>query len=311
MGRSLAERLVSQEWVVLDGALATELERRGHDLDHPLWSARLLDEHPEEIVAVHRSYLEAGAEVITSAGYQASPMGFERAGFSPARAEELYRRSVRLALEARRAHEAEHGPERPPLVALSIGPFAALLADGSEYTGYGDAFDPGLVEAYHRPGLALAVDELGRCGEATGLVALETVPSVREAERLGRLLGEFPSLEAWLAFTCRDGAHTTEGQPIEEGAAALADVSGLAALGVNCTDPRHVPELLRRLARVTDLPLVAYPNSGETFDGSTKRWLGSAAPATPWLASGARLVGGCCRTGPADIAALAALRGRA
>jgi hypothetical protein len=89
--------------LVLDGGLATELERADFDLDHPLWSARLLSERPEAITAVHRAYLEAGADCITSASYQATAFGFRRARATAAEAIGLLWRSVELALAARDA----------------------------------------------------------------------------------------------------------------------------------------------------------------------------------------------------------------
>lgn len=295
--------------VVIDGGLATELERRGNDLSDPLWSARLLIEAPDEIVATHLAYYRAGAQVATSASYQASFEGLARRGFDRTAAARLIAYSVELAAEARerwRAEAAEAGrAPGDPLVAASVGPYGAMLADGSEYRG-----DYGLTIAelrrWHAPRLAVLADA------QPDLLAIETIPSLDEGRALVELLAETTGPPAWLSFSCADGARTRHGEPVE-GAFALAEVTErVVAVGLNCTAPEHAVELIERAAGVTAKPIVVYPNSGETWDPQTRRWVGSRGPTVDaaagrrWVAAGARLVGGCCRVGPDRIADLAA-----
>jgi homocysteine S-methyltransferase len=293
---------------VLDGGLATELEQAGWDLDHPLWSARLLDTAPDAIAGVHRSYLEAGADCITTASYQATLAGFEREGRSRAGAEALLTRSVAVALEARDrfwADERNRTGRQRPLVAASIGPYGAFLANGAEYTGDYDVGEKGLVD-FHRERLEL----LSR--SAADVLACETIPSAVEARALCVLLSESAGPPAWMSFSCRDGERLRDGTSFAE-CVRLADaVPRVAAIGVNCTDPSHVESLLRAAARATAKPLVAYPNSGEEYDAARKSWLGNSSRGRwgelgrAWHAAGARLVGGCCRTRPDEVRALRA-----
>jgi homocysteine S-methyltransferase len=267
----------------------------------------VLRDAPEAIASVHRSYLEAGADVITTASYQATFAGFAREGLSHAEAGALIQRSVDLALAARDAHErsarVSAGPRR--LVAASIGPYGAFLADGAEYTGAYDRDEAGLVE-FHRERLHL----LARSG--ADLLACETLPSLTEGRALARLLEEAPGIPAWLSFSCRDEAHISDGTPFAECIRALEAHPRIVALGVNCSNPRHVEPLLRSAAALTAKPLVAYPNSGELYDASKRSWRGAAssedwgASGLRWRAAGARLIGGCCRTGPGHIRALRA-----
>jgi homocysteine S-methyltransferase len=290
--------------VILDGGLATELEARGHDLSDRLWSARLLMTDPEAIEAVHLAYFEAGAQVATTASYQATVEGFAIAGLDRDEALALMRRSVALAQTARdRAREA-HGEDgdRPRLVAGSVGPYGAMLADGSEYRG---DYNPGraaLID-FHRP----RIDALVEAG--ADLLAIETMPTVREAEVLVELLDDV-DVPAWLSYSCRDGATTSAGEPIAD-AIALGDHPRVVAVGVNCTAPRHLPALLAAAAATTDRPLIAYPNSGDRWDANRPGWIadegGRYDPSTVagWTALGARWLGGCCGTGPAEISALA------
>jgi homocysteine S-methyltransferase len=308
--------------VLLDGGLATELEARGHDLSDRLWSARLLLTDPDAIEDVHLAYFRAGARVATTASYQASVEGFAAAGLDREAGLALVRRSVELAARARdryRVEEAAAG--RDPgelLVAGSVGPYGAMLADGSEYRG---DYDPGraALVAFHRPRI-VALLEAG-----ADLLAFETIPTVREAAVLVDLLDEVGG-RAWLSYSCRDATSTSAGEPFAEAVAVAAGHGGVLAVGVNCTAPRHMASLLAIAARATTLALVAYPNGGDRWDATTRAWVSDGAErvhagretaAGPWDATevaswatlGANWLGGCCGTGPAEIARLAAALG--
>jgi homocysteine S-methyltransferase len=301
----LAALLATGAPVVIDGGLATELEESGHDLSDRLWSARLLADEPEAIVEAHLAYFRAGARVAITASYQATFEGFAARGFDRAAAAGLLRRSVELAAEARARHRAEVAPADPGplLVAASIGPYGAYLADGSEYRG-DYRLDRAALRDWHRRRLEV----LWAAGP--DLLACETVPVLAEAEALADLLAETGAV-GWLALTCGDGGHLRDGSPVEA-AAALADATpGVLAVGVNCTPPEHVEELVARIRSRTAKPIVVYPNSGEGWDAVARRWLPATGPtvdpptARAWVAAGATLVGGCCRVGPAAIEALA------
>ena len=290
--------------MVLDGGLATTLEARGFDLDDPLWSARVLLDSPEAIRRVHLDFLEAGADCIVTSSYQATVEGFRRRGRSESEAENLLRRSVELGLEARDAFWSEAGSREGrsrPLVAASIGPYGAYLADGSEYSGDYDLDDEGLY-AFHRPRWRILADA------GADLLACETLPSRREARVLLRLLEESPETWVWMSFSCRDGSRLGDGSRFEDAVRDCHTAPGVAAVGVNCTSPRHVSDLIHEARRVTDGPLLAYPNSGEKWDASKKTWSSSpdavdwGTAAREWHDAGAVGIGGCCRVMPGDVA---------
>jgi homocysteine S-methyltransferase len=292
--------------MILDGALATELEARGADLRDPLWSAKILIEQPALIRAVHRDYFLAGADVATTATYQASLAGFARRGIDAAAAAALMCNAVALARAARDefwSDERNRRGRQRPLVAASIGPYGATLADGSEYRGNYQLSDSELRD-FHRPRLAVLA------GSGAELLAIETLPCEREARVLAQLLQEFAPVPAWIAFSCKDGQHTAEGQRIRDCVAMLEPLAQVVAVGVNCTQPEFILSLLQQMRGATDKPLLVYPNSGEHYDGKSRRWQGHpasapfAAQAMSWCDAGARLIGGCCRTTPADIRAL-------
>ena len=260
------EALLEQPGVILvDGALATELEARGEDLSGGLWSARVLRDAPERIQRVHHDYLAAGADCVITASYQATVEGLVRRGASPAHARSVLRRSVEVACAARDAFVGDHRPG--PFVAASVGPYGAYLADGSEYRGDYDLDEEGLV-AFHGDRLRL----LSQCG--ADVLACETLPSAVEARALVRLLRDLP-MKAWLSFSCRDDAHLGDGTPLAEIASELAEAPSVLAIGVNCTAPRYVDALVGQLAAASSRPIIVYPNSGEGWDAVLD---GGAAP---------------------------------
>ena len=304
--KNLEELLKQQKAIILDGGLATELEARGAPLNDSLWSARVLLEQPEMIRRLHLDYFLAGADVATTASYQASFEGFRRRGLSEEEARRLMHLSVELAKEARDLFWAE--PENRkgrlfPLIAASVGPYGAYLADGSEYRGrYGLSVQA--LTDWHRPRLR-ALLEAG-----PDVLAFETIPCPEEAEALLRLLEEFPDARAWLSFSCRDGRHISQGELFAEGLRLAAGAQQVIAVGVNCTPPRYISALLEEAKAMTNKPLIVYPNSGEHWDAARHCWAegereeGFGTLPQKWCALGARLIGGCCRTGVEDVRVL-------
>ena len=282
--------------VVLDGGLSTELEARGSDVSSALWSARLLRDEPAAIVAAHRAFAEAGAQVATTASYQATVEGFAAAGIDAAEARRLITSSVALAREG----------QGEGWIAGSVGPYGAMLADGSEYTGdYVRDVGVDALRAFHRPRMEL----LAAAG--ADVLACETVPAAAEAEAL---IAEAEALGVpiWLSLTtvvdARGTVRTRRGEPAAEVFAMAAGRDTVIAVGANCTDPSGMPAAVRTAA-AAGKPVVGYPNSGEVWDAVGRRWTGPAAfdpvAVRSWVDAGARLIGGCCRVGPDQIAALA------
>lgn len=295
--------LEQQGVLILDGGLATELEHAGFNLADSLWSARLLEEAPQAIAKVHRDYLEAGADCIISASYQATLQEFMSQGASEADAEGWIRTAVRIATEERDSFWAEtsnRAARQKPLVAASVGPYGAYLANGAEFTGDYDLDEKGLVYFHRRRWEIL-------CETDADLLACETIPSFAEARALATLLSETPGAKAWFSFSCRDGEHISDGTEIVRCVQEVEAMPSVVAVGINCTAPKHILSLVRTVRTVTDKPIVVYPNSGEIYDAHTKSWSGTALPdelaaaSRGWHEAGARLLGGCCRTRPEHI----------
>lgn len=286
--------------LIVDGGLSNELEKQGCDLNHKLWSAKFLDSNPEAIIQAHLSYLKSGAHCITSSSYQASIPGFISMGYDKAKAETLILKSIELAEEAIKRFTTSGTQGFKPLIAASIGPYGAYLADGSEYHGNYGVSDEKL-RAFHQS----RIDLLDHSN--ADFFACETIPSFLEAKVLAEILKKTQK-QAWISFSCKDEHHINDGTPIKECAAFLSTHPNVFAIGVNCTAPTYISGLIKSIKSVSESKkIVVYPNSGEAYNAKTKTWLGLSDPksfiemAKEWVKLGADIIGGCCRIGPDHI----------
>ena len=277
---------------IIDGGMSTQLESMGHDISGTLWTARALLESPDAIIEAHRAFADAGADVLITASYQVSRQGFAEAGLTAQQADVALVRSVELARQAGSTAQ----------VAASVGPYGAILHDGSEYRGnYGLTREQ--LADFHRERITIL------SSAQPDYLALETIPDVLEVQALADAL-EGNEIAAWITFSAKDAARTCAGQPIEEAVRAAEAIPGITRVGINCTDPVFVPELIDRIRATTQLPVIVYPNAGGTWDSATGLWNGVtvddiARNAIEWVEHGATWVGGCCGT---DASAIAAIR---
>lgn len=304
-------------FAVVDGGLATELERHGADLHDPLWSAKCLLTTSHLIKQVHLDYIEAGANIIISASYQATLQGFEAKGIAREEGEALLRRSVEIASEARDTYfsrttkdiqDANKNPKsikHPVLIAASVGSYGAYLADGSEYSGiYGEKVTLETLKDFHRRRIQV-LDDSG-----ADLIALETIPNKLEAKAFAEILEvEGINTPAWFSFNSKDGIHVVSGDSVLECAEIADSCEQVVGVGINCTPPRFIHGLIQSIKKVTSKPIIVYPNSGEAYDPDMKEWVASTGVSDQdfvsyvckWFDAGASLVGGCCRTTPNTI----------
>ena len=286
---------MSSPVVVLDGGLSTQLERHGADFSGRLWTGKALLEKPDVVERAHRDFVDAGAAIISTASYQVSRSGFSAEGLTASDADLALTRSVEIARAATAGTDVK--------VAASVGPYGATLHDGSEYRGnYG--VDQGTLEVFHRERIAVLA------AATPDYFAVETIPEITEARALVAVLADFPEIPVWVSFSCGDDAHLVSGEPIEDAARVVAVLPQIVAIGMNCVPPENVAPLARRIASVTDTPIISYPNRGGQWDSATNTWSGQT-PKTlaqwwpQWHAAGVTFVGGCCGH---DATAIAQLR---
>lgn len=289
--------------LLIDGGLSNQLEKQGYDLNHKLWSAKLLDYVPEAIIHVHLAYLEAGARCITTASYQATISGFMSVGYDKATAETLILKSVQLAEKAITRFRAI---DFKPLIAASIGPYGAYMADGSEYSGnYGVSEEELIV--FHEDRIRL-LDSSN-----ADILACETIPSFKETVVLNSLLQNVKK-QAWVSFSCKDEKHISDGTPITKCTKVIADNPKIFAIGINCTAPEYISVLIKAIKPIiNDKRIIVYPNSGDVYDAKSKTWSGLSTPtsfldmAKEWIKLGVDIIGGCCRIGPEEIKSISEL----
>jgi len=296
--------LLNQGPVVLDGAMATELEKRGVKTNSALWSATAMLEHPDAITAVHQSYLDAGAQIMTTNTYQANVPAFEQAGIKAPQARQLIQQAVTLAKSARDTDTKQFGQQRG-LVAGSLGPYGAYLADGSEYTG-NYQLSSTAYQDFHRERLELIM------AVGVDLLALETMPRLDEVQALVELITTtWPQQLYWVSFSICDPQTLCDGTSLADAARWVAQQPNVAAVGVNCTNLENIEPALKILTAATKVPSIVYPNSGDEYEPTTKTWRTTTLShqfesfVPRWLAAGASIIGGCCRTTPQDIQTIA------
>ncbi len=266
----------------------------------------MLIENPDAIAAVHKDYLEAGADCIITASYQATYEGFMARGIGRNEAGNLLTSSITIAKDARDSFWNEYtGDNRQkPLVAASVGPYGAYLADGSEYSGNYGITEEELLD-FHRERLATLI------AAKPDILACETLPCLLEAKALLRLITQYPEVYCWISFSARDNKHTSNGELIEECAAYLDAFEQVAAVGINCTAPQDIDLLIEKIKSRTEKPIIVYPNGGGQYNPVDKLWpapadLAYGERSRRWYNKGAKIIGGCCKTTPDDIRKIAA-----
>lgn len=297
--------------LILHGALGTEMEALGYDISGKLWSAKYLLEKSEVIQELHETYVAAGADLITTSSYQATLPGLVEAGLTEKAAEQIIALTVRLAKAARdkvwgALNETEKAKRPYPLISGDVGPYAAYLANGSEYSGdYGEITINELKD-FHRPRIQILLDQ------GVDLLALETIPNRLETQALIELLAEeFPEAEAYMSFTVQIPDAISDGTSLAEMAKLVSQSNQILAVGINCSSPLLYNQALSFLKN-TGKALITYPNSGEVYDGDSQTWKSKDKDALTlvehskyWHAHfGVKILGGCCRTRPNDIKAL-------
>jgi len=274
--------------IKLDGGLSTALENNGNNLITSLWSGELIRSKPDEITRAHLDFINAGSQIIITSSYQISYLGCEKRGWSDLQVEQALRDSTSLA------KAAVNKSGKDVKIAASVGPYGAALADGSEYKGdYG--VSKSILKDFHARRLDILITT------SPDYLALETMPDTFEVEVLVELLKDCP-IPYWISYSCKEGNQTNAGQSFQ----SAVDLAGNAiAVGINCTKPQLITELLR--SAKSSKPFIVYPNSGRVWDAKNKVWTGSAAAGfsnklvNEWIEAGAQIIGGCCGIGAAQI----------
>jgi len=287
----LKSRLNRGEMIVLDGAMGTELTRRGIPTPLPLWSAQALLDAPDTVRAIHEDYVRAGADIITADTFRTTPRALAKAG----RAGEVARLVERAVSLAREAAGRVRGA-REVLVAGALAPLE-------------DCYRPDLAPGAEQAEREHAEQAVRLARQGVDLILIETMNTIAEAR--AALRGAKPAgVPVLVSFICKSEREIWNGESLADAVRAVEPFKPDAIL-VNCVSPGVVADCLGEMSRATRFPLGCYPNAGEpnmaegtwNFDPqwTPERFAGAAAG---WVARGAQIVGGCCGIGPDHIRAL-------
>lgn len=279
-----------QRPLVLDGANGTELERRRVLCPPPLWSAAALRDQPRVVADVHREYAGAGAQIITANTFRTNPRALQTAGLI-ADGAALNAAAVGLAREATAGRTLA-------LIAASVAPVE-------------DCYQP-----ERTPDVATLTTEHEQMAEwlaaaAPDLVWIETMGTIREAQAAASAARLY-RLPLAVSFALREDGMLLGGESLEEAVAAV-EVYDPLAIGLNCVPPDGVTAHLPRLRRCTQRGVAVYAHVGNPRP--TPGWSYAQVEVPPeryaeyarqWRTMGANIIGGCCGTTPAHIAAVAA-----
>ena len=281
---------LQQDIVILDGGFGTTVEQFGYDVKHELWSSNLIQSNPEAVYKVHKAFVDSGAEIILTNTYQASVQSFLNIGIDRATACTYLATAVELATRA---------AGNRAIVAGSLGPYGAMLGNGSEYTGHYEETEADYIQ-YHKERLDILIEA------GISVFAFETIPNIEEIKAVRTLLLDYPSIETWISVTLKDHDHLSDGTPLEAVIEVVNEIENVLAFGVNCTSVNVIDAAVDKLITLSAKPLILYPNSGRQYDAVHKVWIdredASLVEAAPrWKEKGVKIIGGCCQVGPGEI----------
>ncbi|TDM48533.1 homocysteine S-methyltransferase [Macrococcoides goetzii] len=284
---------LQQDIVILDGGFGTTVEQFGYDVKHELWSSNLLQSNPEAVYKVHQAFVDSGAEIILTNTYQASVQSFLNIGITKDEARAYLEKAVELATRA---------ADDKAIVAGSLGPYGAMLGNGSEYTGDYRETEADYIQ-YHKERLDILIEA------GVNVFAFETIPNIEEIKAVKTLLRDYPSIEAWVSVTLKDSNHLSDGTPLEEVIRVVNEIDNVFAFGVNCTSVKVIDGAVDKLIALSDKPLMLYPNGGRKYDAVKKIWIDQhdaslVEAAVRWKEKGVKMIGGCCQVGPEEISEL-------
>jgi len=284
---------MKKEIKLLDGSLSYPLEKQGYNLNKKLWTGDALINDPNVIKKIHKDYLVAGVDFISTSTYQISYRVLKEMGYNLNEIKDIFKRSVDLVQDA----IEETKIKRKVKIVGSYGPFGASLSDGSEYTGKYKTSDE-IIMSYHIDNMNI-IKELG-----IDIILYETIPCLREIEILSKVVEEYKK-EVWISFTCNKDLEFRDGTSIMKACKIISSIENISTIGINCFSPLLAEKAIKKLKKNSNKKILIYPNSGEIYNNKDKNWYGEKyfdnSMIKKWLALSPDIIGGCCRVGFEDI----------
>ena len=284
---------MKKEIKLLDGSLSYPLEKKGYNLNKKLWTGDALINNPNVIKKIHKDYLVAGVDFISTSTYQISYKVLKEMGYNLNEIKDIFKRSIDLVQDAIEETKIKSKVK----IVGSYGPYGASLSDGSEYTGKYNTSDE-IIMNYHIENMNI-IKELD-----LDIILYETIPCLREIQILSKLVEEYEN-EVWISFTCNKDLEFRDGSSIIKGCKILSSIKNISTIGINCFSPLLAEKGIKKMKENSNKKILIYPNSGEIYNNKDKDWYGEKyfdnSMIKKWLALSPDIIGGCCRVGFEDI----------
>jgi homocysteine S-methyltransferase len=278
---------------LLDGSMSFPMEHLGYNLKNKLWTGMALISDPDIIKNIHKDYINAGADYISTSTYQVSYDRLKNMGYQSSEIKKVFQKSVDLVKEAIK----ESGSKKEIKIVGSFGPFASYDPNASEYVGKYNSTDDE-IKNFHLNNINI-IEETD-----LDIILYETIPCLREIKVLSKVLSQ-TNKEIWISITCNENIEFRDGSSFKEACKIISQIEQITTLGINCFSPLLVEKALKELKKYSNKKTLVYPNSGEQYNPKVKYWSGknefNNLMIKNWLSLSPDIIGGCCRVGYNNI----------
>ncbi len=278
---------------LLDGSMSFPMEQLGYNLKNKLWTGMALINDPNIIKDIHKGYIKAGADYISTSTYQISFGRLKNMGYQSVEIKKIFQKSVDLVKEA----ILESKSKREIKIVGSFGPYASFDPKASEYVGEYISTDDEIMNFHHNNIRIIEETDLD-------IILYETIPCLREFKILSEILSNTKK-EIWISVTCNENIEFRDGSSFKEACEIISGIEKITTLGINCFSPLLVNKAIRKLKKYSNKKALIYPNSGEVYNQEDKFWSGknefNDVMIKNWLSLSPDIIGGCCRVGYDNI----------
>ena len=278
---------------LLDGSMSFPLEQLGYNLKNKLWTGMALISDPDIIKNIHKDYMNAGADYISTSTYQVSYDRLQNMGYQSSEIKKVFQKSVDIVKEAIK----ESRSKKEIKIVGSFGPFASYDPNASEYVGKYNSSDDE-IKNFHLNNINI-IEETD-----LDIILYETIPCLREIKILSKILSQ-TNKEIWISITCNENIEFRDGSSFKEACKIISQIEQITTMGINCFSPLLVEKALKELKKYSNKKTLVYPNSGEKYNPKDKYWSGknefNNLMIKNWLSLSPDIIGGCCRVGYNNI----------
>ena len=284
---------MSKKIKLLDGSMSFPMEQLGYNLKNKLWTGKALINNPDLIKDIHKGYIDAGADFISTSTYQISFDRLKNMGYQSEEIKKIFQKSVDIVKDA----IEESKLKKEIKIVGSFGPYASYDPEASEYIGEYDSTDIE-IKKFHLNNIRI-IEETD-----LDIILYETIPCLREIKILSEALSH-STKEIWISITCNEEMEFRDGSSFKDACEIISKIEKITTMGINCFSPLLVKKAIDLLKKYSNKKILIYPNSGEIYNPKERFWTGNNefnnSMIKNWLSLYPDIIGGCCRIGYDDI----------